>query len=451
MKERLAALGQALRLPDVRRRILYVMMMFAVYVGCAHVPLPGIDHEALGRMMQGGGSGPLGGLGDLLNAFSGGSLKRFSVLALGIMPYINASIIFQLLVMAIPSLEALQKEGEWGQRKIQKWTKYLAMALAVLQAAGFITLFRQSGFFTANLPVTIFDILMMTAGTAFLMFIGDKITENGIGQGISLIIFAGIMTSMPQQIAQTITLWKSGSIGVPNLVFFALIFLGTIYVIVLFQQAQRKIPVQYAKRVRGTRVYGGQTSYLPLRVNQAGVIPIIFAIAVAMFPGTIAQAFQLQGVKDFLTNVLHLSADSVGAAVSALQNWTQPSAQNYWALAFYFILVIIFTYFYTAVTFNPEQIAENLQKSGGTIPGVRPGAKTRDYLDRILYRITLAGAIFLGVIAVMQYEVGSITGVTTFDLVGGTSLLIVVGVALDTMQQIEAQLMMRHYRGFLSS
>ena len=451
MKERLAALGQALKLPDVRKRILYVLMMFAVYVGCAHVPLPGIDHAALNKMLQGGGNSPLGNLGDLLNAFSGGSLRRFSVLALGIMPYINASIIFQLLVMAVPALEALQKEGEWGQRKIMKWTKYLTVGLAVLQAAGFITLFRQSGFFSADKLTTIFDILMMTAGTCFLMFVGDKITENGIGQGISLIIFAGIMTSMPQQLAQTATLWKSGEIGLPNLIFFALIFLATIYVIVLFQQAQRKIPVQYAKRVRGTRVYGGQTSYLPLRVNQAGVIPIIFAIAVAMFPATIASVFQIQGVKNFFTNVLHMSGDSVSAAVNALRTWTSPGPQNHIASLFYFILVIIFTYFYTAVTFNPEQIAENLQKSGGTIPGVRPGAKTRDYLDRILYRITLAGALFLGVIAVMQYYVGTITGVTTFTLVGGTSMLIVVGVALDTMQQIEAQLMMRHYRGFLSS
>jgi preprotein translocase subunit SecY len=222
-------------------------------------------------------------------------------------------------------------------------------------------------------------------------------------------------------------------------------------VIVLFQQAQRKIPVQYAKRIRGNRTYGGHTSYLPLRVNQAGVIPIIFAIAVAMFPATISQVFQLNSVKAFFTNVLHVSPTALGDAVAAVRDWTTPGSGHPTANLFYFILVIVFTYFYTAVTFNPEQIAENLQKSGGTIPGVRPGAKTRDYLDRILYRITLAGALFLGCVALMQYYVGPITGVTTFTLVGGTSLLIVVGVALDTMQQIEAQLLMRHYRGFLSA
>ncbi len=449
MKERLAALGQALRLPDVRRRIVYVFMMFAVYVGCAHVPLPGISHAGLAHLFGQGGT--FGSLGDLLNAFSGGSLRRFSVLALGIMPYINASIIFQLLVMAIPSLEALQKEGEWGQRKIQKWTKYLTMALAVLQAAGMITLFRQAGVYTGTPAQTLFNILMMTAGTAFLMFIGDKITEKGIGQGVSLIIFAGIMTSMPTDLAKTAQVWKSGTITIANLLLLAALFVGTIYVIVLFQQAQRKIPVQYAKRIRGNRTYGGTTSYLPLRVNQAGVIPIIFAIAVAMFPATIAGMFQLQGMQNFLTNVLRLSPETVGSAVNALREWTMPGSTNHFASLFYFVLVIVFTYFYTAVTFNPEQIAENLQKQGGTIPGVRPGAKTRDYLDRILYRITLAGALFLGVIALLQYYVGDITGVHTFTLVGGTSLLIVVGVALDTMQQIEAQLLMRHYRGFLSA
>jgi preprotein translocase subunit SecY len=372
------------------------------------------------------------------------------------MPYINASIIFQLLVMAVPALEALQKEGEWGQRKIMKWTKYSTVGLALLQAGGFITIFKGMGgagstsLFSGGPAVQLFDMLMMTAGTCFLMFLGDKITENGIGQGISLIIFAGIMTSLPGQFAQTVAIWRTGTIGLPNLMFLALIFVATVYVIVYFQQAQRKIPVQYAKRVKGNRVYGGTTSYLPLRVNQAGVIPIIFAIAVIMFPATIAQVFTYPAVMNFFTKTLHLSSDSIGSVVSTLRNFMPGPAHN-GASLFYFILVIVFTYFYTAVTFNPEQIAENLQKSGGTIPGVRPGAKTRDYLDRILYRITLAGALFLGVVALMQYYVGAITGITSFSLVGGTSLLIVVGVALDTMQQIEAQLMMRHYRGFLSS
>jgi preprotein translocase subunit SecY len=257
------------------------------------------------------------------------------------------------------------------------------------------------------------------------------------------------MAVMPQQLMQTITLWKGGEIGAGNILFLLLIFVGTIYGIVKVQQAQREIPVQYAKRVKGNKIMGGHTQYLPLRVNQAGVIPIIFAISVAMFPATIANLLQGDAVVSFLHNTFGLSDETVRQAVFSIVEFTSPGASPF-ASFLYFILVVIFTYFYTAVTFNPEQIAENLQKNGGAIRGIRPGEKTRDYLDRILYRITLAGALFLGVVALMQFYVGDITGVTTFSLVGGTSLLIVVGVALDTMQQIEAHLLMRHYRGFLS-
>jgi preprotein translocase subunit SecY len=422
MKERLAALGQAMRIPDVRKRILFLFAMLGVYVACAHVPLPGIDKVELERMFRAGGA-----LGDMLDMFSGGSLKRFSVLALGIMPYISASIILQLLTMAIPALEELQKEGEYGRKKINAWTKYLTIGVALIQALGMTTMFRGGKAFIGDNFLMIFVVTMMVAGTSFLMWIADMITERGIGQGVSIIILAGIITRMPQDIAATFRLWQSGEIGIANLAFLSAIMLGTIYVIVKVQQAQRKIPVQYARRVRGNRMYGGQTSYLPLRVNQAGVMPIIFAISVALFPAQIAQ---------FLSSP---------AATTKLAGF-----ENHFASFLYFLLVIVFTYFYTAVTFNPEQIAENLQKNGGAVPGIRPGASTRDYLDRILYRITMAGALFLGVIAIMQYYVGDITGVTTFTLVGGTSLLIVVGVALDTMQQIEAHLLMRHYQGFLA-
>lgn len=446
MKERLAGLAQALKLPDVRKRIIFVFAMFAVYVACAHVPLPGIDKEQMERLFRGSFGG---GLGGLLDAFAGGSLRRFSILAMGIMPYINASIIFQLLVMAIPSLEALQKEGEWGQRKIRQWTKYLTIGLATLQGFGMTGMFRQAEAFIGGTGLMAFDVVMMVAGTMFLMYIGDLITEKGIGQGVSLIIFVGIMTSLPTQLAQTITLWIGGEIGIGNILFLLAIFGATIYGIVKVQQAERKIRVQYAKRVKGTRVYGGQSSFLPLRVNQAGVIPIIFAIAVAMFPRTIAIYLQSDAVVGTITR-LGISDDSVRNAINALVEFTNPGGSPF-ASILYFVLVIIFTYFYTAVTFNPAEIAENLQKSGGAIPGIRPGEQTRDYLDKILYRITLAGALFLGTVAVMQYYVGDITGVTTFTLVGGTSMLIVVGVALDTMQQIEAQLLMRHYRGFLSA
>ncbi len=445
MKQRLAALAAALRLPDLRQRIFFVMGMFAVYVACAHVPLPGVDLEALSEIL--GAGGVLG----LLDVMVGGSLKRFSVLSLGIMPYINASIIMQLLVMAIPQLEQLQKEGEYGQKKINAWTKYLTVLLAMIQAAGMISFFRSAGAYGGGFVETMFGILMMTAGTSFLMWLGDLITTKGIGQGVSLIIFAGIMTSVPQQVAQTLVLYTGRQIGLANIAFLVVILVATIYLIVKVQQAQRKIPIQYARRVKGNRVYGGTTTFLPLRVNQAGVIPIIFAISVVLFPATIAQFLDNPGFVSGVTRALsflNVTEDGVRNALGSMRDFTTPG--HHWlASLLYFILVVVFTYFYTAVTFNPEQIAENLQKNGGAIPGIRPGERTRDYLDRILYRITLAGALFLGVIALMQYYVGDITKVTTFGLVGGTSLLIVVGVALDTMQQIEAHLLMRHYRGFL--
>jgi preprotein translocase subunit SecY len=444
MKERLAALGQAMRIPDVRKRILFLFAMLGVYVACAHVPLPGIDKVELERMFRAGGA-----LGDMLDMFSGGSLKRFSVLALGIMPYISASIILQLLTMAIPALEELQKEGEYGRKKINAWTKYLTIGVALIQALGMTTMFRGGKAFIGDNFLMIFVVTMMVAGTSFLMWIADMITERGIGQGVSIIILAGIITRMPQDIAATFRLWQSGEIGIANLAFLSAIMLGTIYVIVKVQQAQRKIPVQYARRVRGNRMYGGQTSYLPLRVNQAGVMPIIFAISVALFPAQIAQFLSSPAATTKLAGFLHQSEEAVSKALFLMVQFTRPG-ENHFASFLYFLLVIVFTYFYTAVTFNPEQIAENLQKNGGAVPGIRPGASTRDYLDRILYRITMAGALFLGVIAIMQYYVGDITGVTTFTLVGGTSLLIVVGVALDTMQQIEAHLLMRHYQGFLA-
>lgn len=443
MRERLGSLAQAMRVPDIRKRILFLFAMFGVYVACAHVPLPGIDKVQLEQLFQG-----VGGLGDLLDAFAGGSLKRFSVLALGIMPYISAAIIMQLLAMAIPALEELQKEGEYGRRKINAWTKYLTIAVCTLQAFGMIAFLRGGNAFIGDTALMLYVVLMLVAGTAFLMWMADLITEHGIGQGVSILIFAGIVTYMPQEVAATLRLWQGGEISMANIAFLAIIMYATVYVIVIFQEAERKIPVQYAKRVRGQRVYGGQTSYLPLKVNQAGVMPIIFAISVAMFPGQIAQGLSSPAMTARLADLFRVGEEAVARAMFSLVQFTSPG-ENAFASLLYFVLVIIFTYFYTAVTFNPEQISENLQKNGGAVPGIRPGKSTRDYLDRILYRITLAGAMFLGVIALMQFYVGDITGVTTFTLVGGTSLLIVVGVTLHTMQQIEAQLLMRHYKGFL--
>jgi len=444
MRERLLNLAQALRLPDVRRRLVFVMLMFAVYVVCAHVPLPGVNRE---KMDQFFGQGGFGGFADLINKFAGGSLRRFSVLALGIMPYINASIIFQLLGIAVPALEELQKEGEYGRKKIAQWTKYLTVALALLQAMGMITLFQSYGGYMGNWSIKIFDIIMMTSGTMFLYWLGEQITDKGIGQGISLLIFVGIMTSMPEDIAKTMALWKGHEINVLNILFLMAIWLGMVYLVVVFQQAQRKIPVQYAKRVRGHRVFGGSSSFLPLRVNSAGVIPIIFAVSVLMFPGTIVNFLRSPAIVDGIAKI-GIGRNAVLDAFGYIQRWSSPGASPI-ADVLYFILVIVFTYFYTTVTFNPEQISEDLQKNGGSVPGIRPGQATRDYLDRILYRITLAGAIFLGFIAIVQHWVGPLTRVTTFSLVGGTSLLIVVGVALDTMQQVEAQLLMREYKGFL--
>jgi preprotein translocase subunit SecY len=443
MKERLANLAQALRLPDVRKRLIFVMLMFAVYVACAHVPLPGIDKEALANFFRGSGFGLTG----MLDKFAGGSLRRFSVLALGIMPYINASIIFQLLGMAVPAIEELQKEGEYGRKKIAQWTKYLTVVLAVMQAGGVITMLASRGAFIGSPTIKVFDILMLTAGTMFLYWLGEQITDKGIGQGISLLIFVGIMTSMPEDIALTIQLWKGGQIQILNILLLLAIFLGVVYLVVMVQQAQRKIPVQYAKRVRGHRVYGGTSSFLPLRVNAAGVIPIIFAVSILMFPGTIIQFLRSEKIVSAIAST-GIPENSIWNVFFYIQLWSEPG-RSVVASVLYFVLVIVFTYFYTTVTFNPEQIAEDLQKNGGSVPGIRPGQATRDYLDRILYRITLAGAIFLGFIAVIQYYVGPLTHVTTFGLVGGTSLLIVVGVALDTMQQVEAQLLMREYKGFL--
>ncbi|MFQ6130834.1 MAG: preprotein translocase subunit SecY [Armatimonadota bacterium] len=443
--QRLSNLASAFELPDVKKRIMFVFAMFGVYVLGAHIPLPGIDKQAMADFFGGGN------LLDFLDAFAGGSLRRFSIFALGIMPYINASIIFQLLTMAVPSLEELQKEGEYGRRKIAQWTRYTTVGLAVLQGYGLVTMLRSGGVFTAGGMTVHFVVLTLAAGTCFLMWLGEQITDKGIGQGVSLVIFVGIMTRMPTDLARTITQWRIGEINFFNVAFLVAIFVGTVAFIVYIHQAQRKIPVQYAKRVKGTKWYGGGSSFLPLKVNQAGVIPIIFAVSVALFPATISQFLLNEKVVTWVADLPFFSegaAETIRGVVFDITQFSQPGS-SLLASGFYFVLVVLFTYFYTAATFNPEQIADNMRKNGGFIPGIRPGRPTREYLDKIMWRITLAGACYLGFIAILQYYVGNITGVTTFSLVGGTSLLIVVGVALDTMQQVEAHLLMRHYEGFI--
>ncbi len=437
MANALAPIIAAMKLPDLRRRILYVFAMFALYVVGLHIPIPGIPRDVMESLMSRGGQ-----LLNLFDMFSGGAFRRFSILAMGIIPYINASIIFQLLALAIPRIAELQKQGEMGRKVLSQYQRWLTIALAFIQALFSLIALVKLAPAALHFHVGIFQALeitiVMTGGTCFLMWMGEHISDKGIGNGVSLIIFAGIIVRLPADLKRTYDLMQSGAIGYTNVLGLLVIWLLTVAGIIYITKGERRIATQSAKRVVGTKVYGGGSSYLPLRVNQAGVIPIIFAIAVAMLPGQIATAMQglaapASRAFDFLQNV---------------RDWTTPGA-NPVASFVYFLLVIGFTFFYTAVSFNVADVADNLKKYGSFIPGIRPGKPTEKHLDRVLTRITLAGSIFLGVIAVLQYYVPRITGVSSFTLVGGTSLLILVGVALDTMQQIEAQLVMRQYEGFI--
>jgi preprotein translocase subunit SecY len=427
----LAPLIAAFKLPDLRRRILFVFGMFGLYVVGLHVPVPGIDHAAMAKMVD---AQTLFGLFDV---FSGGAFRKFSVLAMGIMPYINASIIFQLLGIAIPHIAEVAKEGESGRKKISQWTRWLTIVLAIFQGAMTCTwltsvkppILEARGI--SLLPI----LLTLTAGTCFLMWMGEQITDRGIGNGVSLIIFAGIVARMPVDVAKTYQLWASGVVSWVNVFGLVFVWLLTVAGIIYITKGERRITIQSAKRVVGTRVYSGGSSFLPIRVNTAGVIPIIFAIAVVLLPSQV-------GV--FGQNL----AGRWGEIMAKVSDWSNP-ANHWYAAAVYFLMVIFFTYFYTAVTFNVADVSDNLKKYGSFIPGIRPGRPTERHLDRVLSRITLAGALFLGVIALLSYYVPDITGVSSFTVVGGTSLLILVGVALDTMQQIEAHLVMRQYEGFI--
>lgn len=425
----LRSLVQAFKLPDLRKRMIFLFIGFTVFTLARHIPLPGIDREAMEKLF---GQGML----NLLDIFSGGALRRFSIVAMGIMPYINASIIMQLLTIAWPQLQQLAKEGETGRRKISQWTRYLTVGLAVFQALGLTSYLKGLGILEASWPLQIKIILTLTAGTSFLMWLGEQMTDKGIGNGVSLIIFAGIMASMPQEVWQTVLLVTKEAVPLTGVGLLLLIFVGTIVGIIYVQQGERKIPVQYAKRVVGNRMMGGSSTYLPMKVNQAGVIPIIFAISVALFPATIVR-------------FIPAAPDTWWGNIADWVNTNLQPGYSPLSLVFYFLLVVVFTYFYTAVTFDPADVADNMKKWGGFVPGIRPGRPTQEYLDRVLVRITCAGSIFLGLVAVLQYLVPDLTGITTFGLVGGTSLLIVVGVALETMQQIEAHLLMRHYEGFI--
>jgi preprotein translocase subunit SecY len=427
------------QVPQLRARIMYVAMMFAVFVLGAHIPIPGVERGVgsnLGRIF-GGGGGQDGGGGNLLgmlDMLNGGNLKNFSIFALGIMPYISASIVFQLLVVVFPTLQELQKEGDAGRKKIAQWTRYLTVALCIFQGMGLITMlggaetFRPSVFSThplAGMYYYLLVIMMLTAGTSFLMWIGELITENGIGNGVSLIIFAGILTRIPQGLLLELNKVKSDPDHAVRMILFAALSIAMIAGIVYIHLGQRRIPIQYAKKVVGRKQYGGHKVYLPIRVNNAGVIPIIFAISLLLLPNTVAQFYP------------------PAANIVSMFGPNGPHAWVYYTS--YFLLVIVFTYFYTAVTFNPEEVSDNLKKNGGFIPGVRPGRPTREYLERILNRLTFIGAIFLAIVAVLPSIIIPATTQVTQLVLGGTSILIAVGVALDSVQQLEAHLTMQKY------
>lgn len=412
------------KLRDLRRSILYVIGMLFIFRLAAHIPIPGVDTANLQAFFR--SNAILG----LLNVFSGGTMENFSVVALGVAPYITSSIIFQLLAMVIPKLEELQKEGESGRQKINQWTRYAAVPLAALQGFGLLTLLRQSPIQVLGslTPVGyVLTILTLTAGTMFLMWIGELITERKVGNGISLLIFAGIIAGLPTAVQQVLVSFDRTQ--ALNFVLFTAVALITVVGVVLITQAQRNIPVSYARRVRGMKMYGGVDTHLPLKVNMAGVIPIIFAISIVLFPPMIAQFF--------------LQAKSV--VIVRIASWVVSVFQNNLVYGMlYFILVFIFTYFYTAVVFHPAQIAEHLQKQGGFVPGIRPGKPTATYLQYVTSRVILVGALFLAVIAVLPLAMQRLTGLQALAI-GGTSVLIVVSVVIETLAQIEAQLTMHEY------
>ncbi len=412
---------------DLRKKLLFILGMLVVFRLAAHIPIPGVDLENLRFFFQ---SNQILGL---LNLFSGGTMENFSVVALGVAPYITASIIFQLLTMIIPQLEEISKEGEAGARRINQWTRLLTVPLAALQGYGIISLLRQSSRPVVT-DVTAWQIALtiatLTAGTMFLMWIGELISEKKVGNGISLLIFAGIVTALPGAAQRALLTFDKSQLF--NLIFFILISIATILGVVVLTEGQRNIPVSYAKRIRGMRMYGGTSSHLPLRVNMAGVIPIIFAISIILFPSMLAQFF------------VRAKTEVVAAAAQ----WILLAFQNrlFYGIL-YFLLVVGFTYFYTAVIFHPDKIAENVQKQGGFIPGIRPGKPTAVYLQYVINRIILAGAVFLGVIAVLPLGVQELLKTQALTI-GGTSLLIVVSVVIETVKQIESQLVMREYESF---
>ena len=419
-------------IPELKRRITFTLMMLAVYRIGVQIPTPGINGEALSDFFA-KNSGTIFGM---FNMFSGGALENFSIFALGIMPYISASIIFQLLQVVVPHIEALSKEGESGRRKITQYTRYATVVISVVQglfiSMGLEGMAGPSGntmiVITPGWSFRLMTIITLTSGTAFIMWLGEQMTERGIGNGISLIIFAGIVARMPAAIANTVKMASAGEMAIILIPILLVMMLGVVAVIIYFETAQRRIPIQYAKRMIGRQMYGGQRSHLPLKINIAGVIPPIFASSIMMFPATVGGFIQIDWVQ----------------RASALLAWG-----SFWHTVFYVAMIVFFCFFYTAVTFNPVDVSENLKKNGGFIPGVRPGKKTAEFIDKIMIRLTVIGAIYVSTVCVLPTLLINKLNVPFYF--GGTALLIVVGVAIDTIAQVESYTVMRNYDGFLKS
>lgn len=409
------------RLPDLKRRILFTLAALFIYRLGAHIPTPGVDTAALGRLFD------QGSLLGFLDLFAGGALSRFSIFALGVTPYINSSIVLQLLGVVVPSLEKMQKEGEEGRKKIVQWTRYGTIGFAFIQAVGMTGWLRGLGIYSGGFLDIVLVSLTLTTGAVAVMWLGEIMSDHGIGNGISLLIFAGIVVRIPEAVIRTVSLVRLGEMNFLVLLLAIAIMVAVIAGCVMLQEGQRRLPVQYAKRMIGNKMYGGQSSYIPLRVNTAGVIPIIFASSILLFPYTIAGLFH------------HNIARMIQQAMS-------PTSPIY--IVLYVALIIFFSYFYTAVVFKPEEISSNMKKNGGFILGIRPGKPTTEYIEKIMGRITLGGSVALAVIAVVPTLMTGLMNINTFYF-GGTAVIIVVGVALETVHQIEGQLLMRHYEGIL--
>ena len=419
-------LRNAWKIPELRKKMLYTLLLLVVFRFGSFIPVPWLDTTVLKDLVESSSNTIFG----IMNTFSGGAFENATIFAMSITPYINSSIIIQLLTVAIPALERLSKEGEEGRKKIQNIVRYVTIALAFIQAAGlYIGLNNSHAVTNPNFLTFVTITLSFTAGTAFLMWLGEEITEKGIGNGISMLIFAGIVARIPRMAQQVWNNYHNNWIVILIILAFAVALIGFI---VLFNNAERRIPVQYAKRVVGRKMYGGQSTHIPIKVAMAGVMPIIFAMSIMAFPGTISALVNPN-------------------ATSGIAAWISRffSQSNPWYAIIYFILIIAFTYFYTSITFNPIEVANNMKKNGGFIPGIRPGRPTSDFITRVLSKITLAGAFFLAIVAIIPIVLAMINPGLAGVSLGGTSLLIVVGFALETVKELESQMLMRHYKGFL--